>query len=133
MHAQSCTKVPGGSSSFVGMKNRPKTVDTLVKNLRELMKATGMTAKELAAKSGVSERMIGYIFAGERTPTVEVADSLAGPFGLTGWQLLIPGLHVDIAKTGKLGQLVHNYSSASDEGRQYIDRVAEQEAKYKID
>lgn len=94
------------------------------------MKKTGMKKPELAKKSGVSERMIGYLLAKERTPTIEVADALAKPFDLTGWQLLIPGLHIDLAKAGKLEQLVHNYSSASDKGREYIDRVSEQEAQY---
>lgn len=113
------------------MKNRPKTADTLVTNLKALIRETEMTIPALAEKSGVSARMIGYLLAGERTPTIEVADALAKPFDLTGWQLLIPGLRIDLAKAGKLEQLVHNYSSASDEGRKYIDRVSEQEAKYR--
>lgn len=94
------------------------------------MHETGMKKAELANKSGVSERMIGYILAKEKAPTVEVADALAKAFDLPGWMLLLPDLSVRIAKTGKLQTLVTKYTQSSDAGREYIDRVAEQEAKY---
>ena len=114
------------------MKTKPNTVDTLVVNLRALMKTMKLNKQELAKKSGVSERMIGYILAKERKPTVEITEMLAKPFGLTGWQLILPGLPVNLVNVGKLMKLCENYSHASTTGREYIDRVAEQEAKYKI-
>jgi transcriptional regulator with XRE-family HTH domain len=117
---------------LLGMKtsHRPKTNDTLVTNLRALMKATKMTKQVLHQKSRVSERMIGYILAHERKPTVEIAEALASAFGLTGWQLIMPDLPIEIAKSGKLDELIHNYSLSSESGREYINRVAEQESKY---
>lgn len=105
-------------------------VDVIVGNLRALMRSSGIKKKQLSERSGVSERMIGYILAKEKTPTVEVTDMLARAFGLSGWQLMIPDVRADLAKSGKISKLVRNYSVASDNGRDYIDRVAEQEAKY---
>ena len=94
------------------------------------MRHTELTKEKLATKSGVSERMIGYILAKEKVPTIEVADALASAFDLPGWMLLMPDLPVRIAKTGKLQSLIVKYARSSDEGREYIDRVAEHEAKY---
>lgn len=76
--------------------------------------------------------MIAYILKGERIATIEVADMLAHPFGLTGWQLLVPTLPADMSKNGHLAKLVADYSASSAEGREYISRVAEHEAQYKI-
>lgn len=140
---QACTMVPLSSSTIVHqgsaisryverMKENVKPVDIIVENLRALMRATSIKKKQLAQKSGVSERMIGYILAKEKTPTVDITDAIAKPFGLEGWQLLIPGVRADLAKAGKLSKLMQNYSIASDNGREYIDRVAEQEAKYQV-
>lgn len=114
------------------MKDNAKPVEIIVENLRLLMRATSIKKKQLAQKSGVSERMIGYILAKEKTPTVDVTDAIAKAFGLEGWQLMIPGVKADLAKSGKLSKLMHNYAIASDNGREYIDRVAEQEAKYVV-
>lgn len=115
---------------FFDMKTRPNTNDTLVANLRALMKASGMKKPELSQKSGVSERMIGYVLSGERKPTVELAEALAGAFHLKGWHLIINNLPVTLADSGKLDKLVQNYALSSENGRNFIDRVAEQEAKY---
>lgn len=95
------------------------------------MEAFGMKQKELARQSGVTERMIAYIIKQERTATINLTESLAKPFGLNGWHLLIPNLPVDLAKNGKLAKLLSNYALASDDGRQYIDKIAEREADYK--
>lgn len=111
------------------MKDRPKTRDTLANNLRALMRATKTTKDDLAKRSGISERMIAYILAKERVATIDVTEALGKPFGLTGWQMMIPNLPVELARSGRLTTLVENYI-ASDTGREYIDHVAEQEAKY---
>lgn len=88
-------------------------------------------SKEKVSKiSGVSERSIGYILAGERTPSIKTAESIAKAFGLEGWHLIMPGLKSDLIKNGTLNKLITNYSRSSGEGKKYIDRVAEQESKY---
>lgn len=112
------------------MAKRLNPADTLVQNLKALLEAVGMKKAELARQSGVSLRQINYILSRERTPSVEVADDLARPFKLLGWHLLMPGLQADLAKSGKLKKLMDNYAHSSNEGRSYIDRVAEREARY---
>lgn len=120
-----------GANGYVEVVKRQTTTDTLVTNLRLLMQEAKLGKDVLAKRSGVSERMIAYILSKERKPTIEIADSLAKPFGLNGWQLLIPNLPVELAKAGKISKLVENYAQASDTGREYIDHVAEKEAEYK--
>lgn len=110
---------------------RPSTVSTLATNLRELMRETGMSARAVSSKSGVSLRMINYILIGERKATLDVADRIAAVFGINGWQIIKPELKIDLARSGRLSKLVEHYESASEEGRQYLDRVAEREGKYR--
>lgn len=117
---------------LLGMKTKPNPTDTLVINLRALMRANKIKTPQLATQSGVSIRMIKYILAGERKPTVELANALAKPFGITGWQIIMPGLPIELAKSGRLDKLIHNYSESQEKGRTYIDRVAEHEATYKV-
>lgn len=112
------------------MRVKQKTVETLAINLRMLMDAYGVSKQDLAIKSGISERMIGYILACERKATIQTADDLAKAFKLTGWQLIMPNLNVDPNKNNRLEQLIENYSNASSEARDYIDKVAERETKY---
>ena len=114
---------------YVGrMKTKPNVTEILVENIRSLMKETKTTKPMLAKKSGVSERMIAYILAKQRTPTVDIAESLASAFGLRGWQLMVPGIKPEIAKS--TDSLISRYSEMTPEGREYLDRVAEQESKY---
>lgn len=137
-----CTMVPSVSSTIVhhcsgrlkygisAMKERPLTTETLALNLRTLMTRAKMTKKRLAQLSGVSERMVGYVLARERTATIEMADMLAKPFGLTGWQILMPGLPIPEAKAGDVEALIRKYALASEDGKNYISRVADKESKY---
>lgn len=102
----------------------------LISNLQALIKTTGISQADLAAKSRISPRYIGYILAHEKIPTVRMVDALARVFGLEGWQLLVPELPTDLAANGKLARLVQNYMKSPAAARDYINHVAEQEAKY---
>lgn len=95
------------------------------------MRAFRMTKPQLAKKSGVSERMISYILSKKKTPTVETAEQIAKPFGLTSWQLIIPNITASLAKAGALERLVKNYLASSGEGQELITHVAEREVQYK--
>lgn len=106
--------------------------ETLIANLKMLMVKTNMTAKQISAKSGVSARMIDYILNGQRGATIETAEKLANVFGLTGWQIIMPSLPYDIAKSGALDQLIKDFSHCGDISQQYISSVAQREAIYKV-
>jgi transcriptional regulator with XRE-family HTH domain len=115
------------------MNKRPTSAETLIENINALLLATGMSKKELATKSGVSLRMIHFILNRDRKPSIEIADDLAKAFRLNGWQLIMPNLQADLMKNGHLQELISNYTNSSQQGRDYINRVAEQEAKYSND
>ena len=103
---------------------------TLADNLSALLAHTGINKTDLARKSGVSLRMIYNIWNREHAPTIGVVEKLAEPFGLKAWHLLLPGLPQHLATIRRLDRLVEHYSAASEAGRAYIDRVAEQDADY---
>lgn len=112
---------------------RPNTRDTLAKNLKMLLQLRGWNQVQLAAKSGVSQRMISSVLAKQSGCSVETADALAQPFGLTGWQLILPNLSEDLVRSGAVASLVDSYMSASPEGRALIDAMALREAKLASD
>lgn len=47
---------------------------------------------QVAAKSGCSQTTVGRILNKQMDPTTEMLEKLAGAFGLSAWQLLVPGL-----------------------------------------
>lgn len=50
-------------------------------NLKNMMDKRGMSATELAYKSGVGERYIGFITQGVRSPSLKVAMKMAQALG----------------------------------------------------
>lgn len=107
-----------------------KTVASISANLRLLMEQTDARIKDVAKRSGVSVRMIYNVLNQERACSIEIAEQLAGVFGLEGWHLIMPNLPTHLTRDDRLRRLIEHYSAASDEGRDYIDRVAEAEARY---
>jgi transcriptional regulator with XRE-family HTH domain len=124
------TKLRDNLISIGSMKKSTQPAETLADNLRWLISESGIKIPKLSEKSGVSVRMIQYILAGERKPTIEIAENLAKAFKLTGWMLILPSLNSTLAKNGSLAELIDNYSKADDEGRSFISKVAQKEAKY---
>ena len=84
---------------------------------------------ELAARSGVSQRMISHVLTKNAACSIETADALARPFGLFGWHLLIPDLPAELMQSGSLQRVVTAYSKASAENRDLIDRLLAIQAK----
>ena len=115
---------------MVNKKNRRCPQQILIENINMLMNETDIDISQLATKSKISKRMIQYILSMERKPTIQTADALGKAFGLTGWQLIIPSLRMDMIKNGSLEKLVKNYADSTDPGKEYISRVAEKEATY---
>lgn len=94
-----------------------------------MVAADNMTQRELAGLSGVSQTQIGNIIRGANSPSVEIAEALAKPFGLTGWQLICPHIPDNYKHGESLNKLIVAYILASDEVRRYIDMVVERERK----
>lgn len=114
-----------------GMASRPLPRATLSRNLRTLLAASGLTSPEVARKAGVDAKTMNNMLNGRYDPRPEKVDQVATVFGLTGWQLLIPGLSAEILHNGRVEKLLENYLSADQEGRDSINRVAEMAARYK--
>lgn len=120
-----------GSGHYRPMTKPTRKLDGIFKrNLRMLKRAFKLSSKIIADRSGVSERMVDYLLSGDRSPTVDVADQIGHVFGLSGWQMLYPNLTEDLARRGKLDNLLSAYGAASDEGKDLIEMVAQREAKY---
>ena len=119
------------SGHDVPMSKAPvkKTVRSFQRNLRMLKATFGLSTKEIHRRSGVSERMIDYLLAGERSPTEDIADAVGSAFGVTGWHMLNPNLTSDLAQSGKLDALIQHYSSADEEGKRLIELLAARESK----
>lgn len=45
------------------------------------MRASGLTQQQIAAKAGVSQAVVSRILAGERKPSLELAEKLAAAVG----------------------------------------------------
>lgn len=102
-----------------------KTQRTLITNLNLLLKLKDWSPRRLAQESGVSHRMIAYILAGDRVPTVEVAEQLAAAFNLTGWLLIHPSLTPDLERVEALTEIVDAYMGANRADRDLIWSISQ--------
>lgn len=109
--------------------NRPAQ-EVLARNIRGLMDLRHWKERELANKSGVSQKTINNILHCRAATTMKNMDAIAGAFGLQGWQLLLPEIPVDIIANHSLAEIIDFYARSSTEGRKNIHRIAENEARY---
>lgn len=108
---------------------RPKTEETLAKNLRYLMNKRGWTEEETAKQSGVSQKTVNNALNQTYKAKIETAEQLAAAFKLEGWHLIMPSLIRDLESGGSLSSLMANWTDADDEGKKFIEDMAEREAK----
>jgi transcriptional regulator with XRE-family HTH domain len=111
-------------------KSRPHTTETLARNLNFLMEKYGYSEKEMERRSKVSAKTINNMRNAKHTATIENTEKVAAVFGLSGWQLIVPGLAADLVESKDLSATMANYAAADDEGRKAIARLAEREAQY---
>ena len=106
----------------------------LADNLRALMERTGDTQMDVAKRGGLAQRSVSNVLSygttHETSPTLRTVDGLANAFKLKSYLLFIPRLHVDLALSGELEELLVSYLHASPEGRQNIKRIAQGEARF---
>jgi len=99
-----------------------KTKETLVKNVRMLMKERQWTQPELGKKSGVSQKTIHNLLntSAEGQPRLDIIEKIANAFGLQLWHLCIPDLPPELLKSKSIEKLIEYYSHANKEGRERI-------------
>jgi len=75
---------------------------TIGPRIRALREAMGCSLRDLAERSGVSAPMLSQVERGETSPTVAVAEKIAGGLELTLSQLLRldEGEHVSVSRAG---------------------------------
>ena len=105
----------------------------LAQNLRTLLDRNGWSARECSRRTSdptVSPKTITTMLTAVGSSTVDKVDAVARTFSLRAWHLLAPDLISDPSTGGRVLRLVKAYSSASDQGKRHIERVAEREAEF---
>lgn len=111
------------------MRTKTPPRKTLAHNLRLLMAARNMTTPDVSKAAGVDKKTINNLLHGRFDPRLEKVDAVANVFGLTGWQILIPGMAESVIEDGKLQDVVESYGLTDADGRDSIARVAEMAAR----
>lgn len=105
-------------------------------NLQRLMDHHGLSQAELARKSGVGQSTLSKLLNIEdpsaMNPRSSTVEQLADYFDIPGWQLMMPGLPLELLLSKRLTKLVENYRDAPEPGRAQVERIAESEVKYAI-
>ena len=89
------------------------------------MKAMDWSERDLAKKSGVSQKAINNLLNRTTGCTITTAEKLARPFGLTGWQLMLEEIPSDAAFGNTLTNLVVKFLNSDKRGRAFILDAAE--------
>tara|TARA_R100000322_G_scaffold122605_1_gene79793 strand:+ start:955 stop:1311 length:357 start_codon:yes stop_codon:yes gene_type:complete len=104
-------------------------------NIKKLMAHKGLSQRALAHNSGVSQKTISNIVAGNgvlNSPSVATVESIAGGLGVTLSELLNYTTSVDPFPEedaySNLSGLIRDFMAADPEGRKAILRVARNEA-----
>lgn len=91
---------------------------------------------DLAQRSGVSKSNLGYLVnyrdGSDRHPTTKTIEGIAAALGVPLWQLMMPGLPLELLESQRLTRLVENYRDAPAEGKALVERIAESEVKYAV-
>lgn len=111
-------------------KPRDNTSDTLAAALNYLMEKYSYSEAEVARRSGVASKTVNNMRRARTKATIENADKVARVFGLSGWQLILPGFPQELLGDKGLASTIENYSQSGPDGRAAIARIAEREAEY---
>ncbi len=119
----SSTKVLSRQDNVAAMPKRsprPAPRQSLIRNLRYLMKREKLSEESLAKKAGVAQKTVNKILNGLSAPTLDTLDRIAGAFGLTSWHLIIPNLPDELISSPSIERLYKSYSEASEESCQGV-------------
>lgn len=122
--------IPSGFARFpAALMHSTKAV--LARNVRALMADRQWSERDLAQKSGVSQKAINNLLNQRAAPSSDTIDRIARAFNMQTWQLTLPVEPEQLRDSGRFASLLSHYLVASEQGRTWIARVAEQEAKYR--
>lgn len=116
------------------MKKQKEMALAVAGNLQRLMDADQISQAQLAKKTGIGQSTISNLLSVakplEINPRMSTLVQLGAHFGVPAWMFLVGDLPLDLLRGGRIAAMIHNYTAATDEGRQTIDRVAESEVRY---
>lgn len=118
--------------------SKPTTAEIFVSNLKRLMSDGGYKPNDIETISKekgrkITSRHIRHILEGARTPSIEVADTIANVFNLKSWQLLMPTTLEKPEQFGRAAKLIVDWENADKEGKVYIEMTAKRESSRKMD
>lgn len=100
------------------------SIDIFISNMELLLEARQLSNRELAKKSGVSDRLIGMYRNRESAPSIEKAEKIARALGFQLWQMQIPNFQIPLSKDNGFNDVLYAYSGADDDGRKMIEQTA---------
>jgi transcriptional regulator with XRE-family HTH domain len=125
----------GNGDHYSGKMQNEATL-ALADNVRRIMEYKAWTLVDLARVTGVSKSALGYLVTyrdgNDRHPTTKTIEGIAASVGIPVWQLMMPGLPMELLNSQRLTKLVYNYRDAPAEGRAQVERIAESEVKYAV-
>jgi len=91
-------------------------IKALADNVRRLMDANNLTQKQLATRTGVSQKsisdLLNYGGSVSKEPRLGTIEKIAKGFGIPPWQLQIPELPVELLRNHSVGKVLENYRDA---------------------
>lgn len=109
--------------------SRKAVRSVLAENLDRLIKASGMTKKQVSEKSGVQVRMIDHYLSGTKQAGIESVEALGRALGASGALLLTEGVSTSTKDNARLLSLIQNYLACPEDAREFVAGVARRETK----
>lgn len=114
-------RIRAGTEDSVAAEVFRANVSALMSQARQVE----VRREDIAAKARISLRSLGYQLQGKHSPTLRTIEAVASAFGLQPWQLLLPGLSVDLLLDKSVAHTLGAYLSASAPERHAIDKVVD--------
>lgn len=107
-----------------------KTRSVLGANVAALRNHDGLTQDQLAKRAGLSQRLVSGVERGEKSATVDTVDALASALRVPAWSLLLSVSDPLMLRDAAAAKLFARYVRLPRDGREQVDRVADNEARY---
>lgn len=101
------------------------SVDVFLNNLEKMIVSTGVSNRQIAGKTGISDRMIGMYRNRESVPSLDNAESIAKSFGFELWQFQMIDFDPNIMKNGRFSRITKAFIVGDDKGREVMETAAE--------
>lgn len=105
-------------------RNKNESIKALAASVSYLMGLNGHSGETLGSKAGIAPKTTNNIKNAKHNATLDKADAIADVYEVETWQLLIPGLPVDLIASKKLAELIAIYASLDQTNRKLMEDLA---------